>query len=903
LDIILTKVRIVPNHFEKFCTILKTDPHFKPFLDSMIVCFTVYSSETEITEFINIISLVIHLNDLLSSDEKAALDFNAFSNVNRTEKNLKDYLTMILKQKDPKFVKMFMKHLASDTSNSKLYQLLQGRIDSFNGKVCNPSVSVSVAIREYREHLKQFYLQGSKPVADDNFEGAKIGQYINLSLITPEQYGGKESDYFKAITDPYSLLFKRDDHSSETVPLKSLSDIFDKSESKRQVILIQGSPGSGKTTLANEICRQWARRTLIQNFALVILIKLRDHRIANLVTIDEFINCTTGNADFACETIQDIYSCHGVNTLLLLEGWDERCDDQQHNSFLASIVSGKLLKDASVLITSRPSSIGTIQKSLVTRNIAILGFSEDQIKQYLQQCLRSCDSYNKFLNELDSHGALKSLACIPVNLSILVHVFKKYGGKLPSSWTELYQKYFLLKLSHYNSKIEGTDETFEKLESLLPYIKEPLIELSKVALYELLDDKFSFTERKILQYYGHDISMDYDGMGLLQVENLLLYKSCHRTFSFLHKTVQEFAAAWYLTTCDEQEKMIIDMFENRRCNYEVVMVFYAGLTGLKGTINIETILSPLAKIEIKHNLIVNISRLFFNIFRKSITVTDNILATYLAKVYYDSYAASISNAITCETLLFLVICCSEAQNPAACRALCNSNLFYSGACYVKIPESALTSQVLSSLSYCITHSGKRWTVGCPALNADDIACLRKSFNGSEISGELTGLFTQVGKKQIDCFMPLLQSQCCIHVLDLCNSKEFDDYCVTLLASVLSSNKYLTHIYLDNCNVSSNGLLTIAKMLQTNNVLIWINMLWNAFSCDDIKIALQQMEKNTSLLCLGLDQSLIDSDLKALLSKFNKNRKYSLSLHSLEAIMYGSSIFTWLKEKMDGLIAE
>jgi len=113
----------------------------------------------------------------------------------------------------------------------------------------------------------------------------------------------------------------------------------------------------------------------------------------NYDSIDEFIYCTTDHASFACEAIQDIHSCHGRNTLLLLEGWDEWHGDQQHNLFLASIVSGKLLKDASVLITSRPSSIGTIQKSVVTRNIAILGFSEDQIQQYLQHCLE--DNFKK----------------------------------------------------------------------------------------------------------------------------------------------------------------------------------------------------------------------------------------------------------------------------------------------------------------------------------------------------------------------------------------------------------------------------------------------------------------------------------------------------------------------------
>ena len=73
-------------------------------------------------------------------------------------------------------------------------------------------------------------------------------------------------------------------------------------------------------------------------------------------------------------------------------------------------------------------------------------------------------------------------------------------------------------------------------------------------------------------------------MGLLQVENFLLHKSCHRTFSFIHRTVQEFAAACCLIT-QLPDEQIRDMIENKRCNHKVIMVFYAELTSLKGNIS------------------------------------------------------------------------------------------------------------------------------------------------------------------------------------------------------------------------------------------------------------------------------------------------------------------------------
>ena len=106
-----------------------------------------------------------------------------------------------------------------------------------------------------------------------------IHQYVNLSLITP-QNEESHGEYFNALQDPHHLLFNHKQYPT-TTPLNSLAEIFDISGSSPQVILIQGSPGSGKTTLANKICTEWAKGNLIQYYILVILLKLRDPRISD----------------------------------------------------------------------------------------------------------------------------------------------------------------------------------------------------------------------------------------------------------------------------------------------------------------------------------------------------------------------------------------------------------------------------------------------------------------------------------------------------------------------------------------------------------------------------------------------------------------------------------------------
>ena len=164
------------------------------------------------------------------------------------------------------------------------------------------------------------------------------------------------------------------------------------------------------------------------------MLKLRDPTIVNMYSIDELIYCSTGNAHFAFEAIQNLHSYHGRNSLRILEGWYELYEDKQHESFLTDIISRKLFKDANVLITSRPSSIGTIQKILVTHLITILGFSEDQAKLFFTNCLEG-KLRDRFLIELDSHLVLKLLACSYsskfINFGTCVQAIWRKTAKLP----------------------------------------------------------------------------------------------------------------------------------------------------------------------------------------------------------------------------------------------------------------------------------------------------------------------------------------------------------------------------------------------------------------------------------------------------------------------------------------
>ena len=194
------------------------------------------------------------------------------------------------------------------------------------------------------------------------------------------------------------------------------------------MILIQGSPGSGKMTLAKKICKDWAEGKLVQNFGLVILVELKDTRVAKVTSVRELVALYMGGV--LSESItKEISRINGKNTLFLLEGWDELPEKRCHSSLFTELISGNLLADATIVITSRPSATGSLPYKHIHPRIEILGYTEEQVEEYITKYFQDHDNplqiAQHVLCQLKKSPNLKHLVCIPVNLSIILFIVKQ----------------------------------------------------------------------------------------------------------------------------------------------------------------------------------------------------------------------------------------------------------------------------------------------------------------------------------------------------------------------------------------------------------------------------------------------------------------------------------------------
>jgi len=204
------------------------------------------------------------------------------------------------------------------------------------------------------------------------------------------------------------------------------------------------------------------------------------------------------------------------------------------------------------VITSHPSVIRSLPFIVIKRRIEILGFTEQQVRQNINhyfQILEGSKAVEGFRSELKRLPLLECFVFVP---SIALYIFEKGGYKLPETFTDMYKNLVLIQLRHYQAKTSGGTAAIGSLNNLPEHVSDALLRLGKKAYYKITQRELisTFDEAKIKHYCFNSSgkSMEnYDGMGLLQVINHKHFQSVRKTYEFIHRTLQELLAAWYLS--------------------------------------------------------------------------------------------------------------------------------------------------------------------------------------------------------------------------------------------------------------------------------------------------------------------------------------------------------------------
>ena len=598
--------------------------------------------------------------------------------------------------------------------------------------------------------------------------------------------------------------------------LISLEHIFRSSLHGGEIILIEGAPGSGKSTLTVHICQRWGKGELFQQFTVVILVQLRDPAVQRAQTIADLLPVEI--VAVAQELATELVATNGRGVLWVLDGWDELPPHLQQDSIFHKLLSlnhiarnkKRLLYECSVIVTSRPISSGDLHP-VVSSRIEVLGFTLEEQRQYFTECLKvDTKPLETLLEKIQENPVIQSICYLPLNAAFVVHTFKYKDQSLPNTEYEIYLSVIISCIQrHFEREGRSHDLPRDQISlddlSRSEAVREPFQRLSKLAYYGVMENKVTFS--------SSDLPQGSITLSLLQVIESFLQSGKSVFYNFLHLSIQEVLSAHYIATQlsdDEQVSQFQQLFNQPR--FAAVFQFYAAITKLK-TIGIQQVIARLVQSKSK------------------------------------------------PLLLSLLHCLHEAQDPSLCRYVAehlDASFYIAKIQYVRLDliDNSLSPLDCLSISYFLSSASVPIEGVFTKCSIDDLSAknLAKYLDGSVDHVSKASIDLQVRDNDIHdrAASHIARTLNFIEHLDL-SDNPIEDTGALALSEAVRETATLKTLQLFRCDITARGAEDLSRALAQNSSLEKLDISWNNLWDNGISHVAKALKQNKQLKELWISE--------------------------------------------------
>ena len=714
-------------------------------------------------------------------------------------------------------------------------------------------------IKKFNTHICCLYENLKHSVQNDSWSIFAHTQYVDLLLIHHLKVCSVKTQrnvVANLMTENVSNL-----NLSQSYKTNNIEDIFKDTDggiTKGKVILIEGAPGIGKTILCKEIAYRWACKDLLQGDKIVLLVFLRDPTIQNMKSVESLVQYMyRSRFDDEVFKISKAYAAYlintaGVNVTIILDGVDEL---SHMNEFILDLIYKNILPLSRIVVSSRPVALKVLQQ-IADVKVEILGFTEENRQTFIKNELKgNSNKLDKLKSYLKENSIIDQLCYIPFILSLLVRIAKEYK-ELPKSQTEVYSKFIIYTISRFLQKLNSLKHAVSDLDELPLQFKGYFLEICKYAYNALQCDKIVFTANEIKTDFPTfaDASGSWSGLGLLKAASFDENNDCV-SYNFLHLSIQEYLAAYYITTLNTNQQIVI----LRNCffveKYLKMWIMYSGLS--------ERPLALMHFLSGNNTLIFTLSRLFSMDKISKDIIQSKIKCLYLfqclseikysklhdlVSVLFEKGRLNLSNYIMMpkdiDTLIYILDRSATTQwnelnlshchiSETGCHQLCKALIKTNNVTFDKInlSDNQLTTNSLEIIVDFVVCCKTQVLYLSDDFNSDAAVthlAMEYAFKDTHHKYPLTihvyhrksVVFNKLDKQTIVTHLKSSYGITCVYFINC----KIDDEVVTTLTDVITTYQLLCHVCLWNSNTSSiivHHLLSVIMLQREPKKLLFV----------------------------------------------------------------------------------
>ena len=275
-------------------------------------------------------------------------------------------------------------------------------------------------------------------IPEDSWPPVSNDTYINLALV---KQGSVAGGYTRS-----TIQGDIDDIIGDKVSIEYESAFTDLEDGTR--LLIEGRPGSGKTTLVHKFSQDWARgssKLNLKNIKLLFLVHLRGFLSDPNITLRDIVQryCVEYSTQESLidNIVQYATEHNGKGLCFVLDGLDEYSPSSKKSIFVFHLIKKEKFPRAVVIVASRPAASARFRK-VATKHIEVVGFLKEQIFEYVESYnFEQSEGRSGLHTYLDQHPNVRHMCYLPIHTAMVCYLYDVMGSKLPRTETKMYTEF------------------------------------------------------------------------------------------------------------------------------------------------------------------------------------------------------------------------------------------------------------------------------------------------------------------------------------------------------------------------------------------------------------------------------------------------------------------------------